>query len=97
VHSALQSPQRPPTAQREAITVKTRYFIVSALICSVFAVYFLYYHAWLSSLRRWAPDPTGQIDLLGQMASVAMAGAIVSLAFAVFAAVLRGYRRKKMT
>ena len=77
-------------------TLKTRYFLVSSLICAVFSVYFLYYHAWLSSTRRWAPDPSGQIDLLGQMASIAMAGTIVCLVFALLAAVLRAVRRNTM-
>ena len=83
--------------------MKTRYFLISSLICSVFAVYFLYYHAWLSSTRRWGvsergspPDPSGQIDLLAQMASIAMAGAIVCLVFALLAAVLRAVRRRTL-
>ena len=76
--------------------MKTRYFLASSLICAVFAVYFLYYHAWLSSTRRWAPDPNGQIDLLAQMASIAMAGAIVCLVFALLAAVMRVVRRKTL-
>ena len=74
--------------------MKTRYFIISSVICAVFAVYFLYYHAWLSSMRRWTPDPSGQVDLLAQMASIAMAGTIVCLVFALLAAVLRAVRRK---
>ena len=75
--------------------MKTRYFIISAVICAVVAVYFLYYQAWRASTRRWASEPSGQIDLIAQMANIAMAGAIIFLALAVITAVLRAVRGKR--
>ena len=67
--------------------MKSRYFIIAALISAVFAVFFYYYHVWIASSRKWVSPPHS--DLLYQMATVAVVVALVCLGLALVVAVMR--------